>query len=80
MCLCQVVSAVRPCVFVPGGVSSKSYDDVDEQALHRMTKERVEWSTQEDSMVGGLRPHLYFPYATIITFPSFPTNLAVLCY
>ena len=24
MCLCQVVSAVRPCVFVPGGVSSKT--------------------------------------------------------
>ena len=40
------------CVFVTGVVSSKSYDDVDEQALHRMTKERVEWSTQEDSMVG----------------------------
>ena len=42
-------------MFVPGVVSSKSYDDVDEQALHRMTKERVEWSTQEDSMVGHAR-------------------------
>ena len=26
----------------------------------------------------GLRPHLQFPQATIITFPSFPTNLGEL--
>ncbi|KAI0233752.1 General transcription factor 3C polypeptide 1 [Lamellibrachia satsuma] len=42
----------RPAKTVPGGSSSsKSYDDVDQQALHRMTKERVDWSTQEDSML-----------------------------
>ena len=28
----------------------------------------------------GVTPHLHFPQATIITFPSFPTNLDEFCY
>ena len=37
-------------------------------------------NTGTSAFAVGVRPHLHFPQATIITFLSFPTNLDKICY